>query len=296
MSKRIRTGPAQSGRRPTRGRRRRLGQHFLTNARAARRIVAGLGPLQDQHVLEIGPGRGALTAPLIEAGARLTAVEVDPDLAQALLDRFAAAPGFRVVQSDILACDLRGLAGGDPLRVVANIPYSITGPILMHLFAAARGIRDMTLMMQKEVADRIVAAPGSRPYGSLSVLAQYFTLPRVVMTLGPGSFTPPPGVSSRVVAMPFRARRELDAAQEASFPRFVRALFASPRRTLRNNLRISGLIPDEEQEPASHRAGIDLSRRPETLSREEVLDLIRSWPGDADIMRGPRGSAVPPEP
>ena len=263
-------------------RRRSLGQHFLTNAAAARSIVARFAPRRGEVVIEIGPGRGALTDHLLAAGARVVAVEVDPRLADALSIRHSGDRGFRLVRGDVLSCDIGSLCEGSPARVLANIPYAITGELILRLLLAAPPLTAMTLMVQKEVADRIVAGPGSRTYGSLSVLTQYFTEPHLQMILRPGSFTPPPAVISAVVTMPFRARRELDAAAEKRFSRFVRDLFASRRQTLRNNLRRS-LLPAASPKAGSiaaiertlEAAGLDLQRRPETLSREEVLALHR---------------------
>ncbi|HET6374111.1 MAG TPA: 16S rRNA (adenine(1518)-N(6)/adenine(1519)-N(6))-dimethyltransferase RsmA [Candidatus Polarisedimenticolia bacterium] len=259
-------------------RRRALGQHFLSNRSAALRIVDLFAPLPGARVLEIGPGRGALTAPLLEAGARVIAVELDRRLAEGLRERFGDRPGFTLVESDILRCDLSALAqsAGPPLRVLANLPYSITGPVLMKLFGAAPVLSDMTLMLQREVVARLVAQPGTRAYGSLSVLAQYFTEPRHLMRLEAGSFTPPPAVLSSVVAMPFRTGRELTAAQEEAYPPFVRRLFARRRRTLHNNLKGSAGPPGDsflEPERLLAEAGIDGGRRPETLSREECIKL-----------------------
>jgi len=247
-----------------------MGQHFLSNLPAARRMVEKFGPRQGEHVLEIGPGRGVLTTLLLDAGARVTAIELDAGLAESLGQRLAGYPGFRLVAGNVLRCDLAELAEGGPARVLANLPYAITGEVLMRLFGAASALTGMMLMLQREVVNRMVAAPGGRVYGSLSVLSQYFTEPRVVMSLSPGSFTPPPAVSSSVVDMPFRALRELSPADEGRYPAFVRMIFAHRRRTLLNNLKLAGLPADE----ALAAAGIDGSRRPETLSRSECLALF----------------------
>jgi 16S rRNA (adenine1518-N6/adenine1519-N6)-dimethyltransferase len=255
---------------PTSRRRRSLGQHFLSSPSLALRIVELFGPAPGETVIEIGPGRGALTAPLLAAGARVTAVEVDPRLAADLQSRFGEHPGFTLVVADILRTDIARLAGPAPARVLANLPYAITGEVLVRLFAAAGRISDMTLMLQREVVNRLVADPGGKVYGSLSVLAQYFTEPRILMKLGPGSFKPPPAVSSTLVAMPLRRARELSAEQERAYPAFVRMLFARRRRTLLNNLKAGGVA---DAELKLERAGIAPSRRPETLSRTECLKL-----------------------
>jgi 16S rRNA (adenine1518-N6/adenine1519-N6)-dimethyltransferase len=248
---------------------------------AARRIIERFDPKPGSRVIEIGPGRGVLTALLLESGACVTAVEIDPHLADDLRHRFAGTASFTLIEADILRCDITALAGGAPARVLANLPYSITGPVLMRLFGAAACLSDMMLMLQREVVNRLLAPPGGRIYGSLSVLAQYFTVPGRVMVLGPGSFSPPPAVSSAVVAMPLRTPRELDPAQERLYPTYMRVLFGRRRRTLLNNLK--GAAPWPEALPgladpagSLERAGLDPGRRPETLDRQECIDLFRA--------------------
>jgi len=253
-----------------------MGQHFLSSAPAVARIIDAFAPVAGETVIEIGPGRGALTAPLLENGARVVAVEIDEALVARLTESFGGHPGLALVHGDILRCDLAALAGGRPARVLANLPYSITGEVLVRLLLASDRFTALMLMLQREVVDRIVATPGGRVYGSLSVLAQYFTTPRTVLTLPPGAFSPPPAVSSAVVSMPVRRPRELTPAAEAAYPAFVRMLFAHRRRTLLNNLKAADLAPggDTADLPRIVRdAGIDPGRRPETLSRGECLRL-----------------------
>jgi len=262
-------------------RRRALGQHFLSSTAAARRLVEIFAPVADEHVLEIGPGRGVITDLLLQAGARVTAIEIDPDLARALAERHDGNPAFHLVQADVLRCDLPALAAPEA-RVVANLPYSITGEVLYQLLMAGPPLRSLLLMLQREVVNRIVAAPGGRVYGSLSVLAQYFTDPVTRMTLAPGSFTPPPAVFSSVVAMPFRQERELPRDQERPYAAFVRALFGHRRQTLLNNLK--AMRPGEDPAETARRLGelgIDPRRRPETLSRAECLALYRVLPAQS---------------
>lgn len=259
-----------------RSRRRSLGQHFLSNHRAARRLVEIFAPAPGDRVIEIGPGGGVLTTLLLDAGARVIAVEIDDHLATRLEASLPDRSGLELIRADILHCDLDDLTGGQPARVIANLPYSISGDVLFKLLAGGSSIRDMLLMLQSEVVERIVSEPGVKAYGSLSVLAQYFTDPRRVMRLGPGSFTPPPAVHSAVVAMPFRRNRELSSRQELAYPRFIRALFARRRRTILNNLKQAGYA-DAPDRSAS--AGIDPARRPETLSRSECLALFGAIAG-----------------
>ena len=247
-------------------------------------MVDLFSPAPGETVIEIGPGRGVLTRLLLDAGARVTAIEIDPELADRLETSLADRHGLRLVRADALRCDFVELAGEGTARVIANLPYAITGPVLMRLFGAAGALTGLLLMLQREVVNRIVAAPGGRVYGSLSVLSQYFTEPRAVMTLSPGSFAPPPAVSSSVVDMPVRPARELTAAQEKVYPSFVRRLFAHRRRTLLNNLRSSGL---RDPERTLAETGIDAARRPETLDRRECLDLfLRAHAEGAPMPRG----------
>jgi 16S rRNA (adenine1518-N6/adenine1519-N6)-dimethyltransferase len=265
---------------PASRRRKALGQHFLSSAPAARRMVEQFAPAPGETILEIGPGQGVLTALLLEAGARVVAVEMDPALAEALRRRFGALPGLKLVEADILRCDIAALLAPGPARLLANLPYAISGEILARLLARSDVLTSMTVMLQREVVNRLAAKPGGRVYGSLSMLAQYFTQPRITMQLAPGSFSPPPKVSSSVVEMPFRAVRELPAGEEAAYPRFIRMLFAHRRRTLLNNLKagahqLAGGLAD----PAGtlRQAGIDPGRRPETLAREEAIRLYQAW-------------------
>jgi 16S rRNA (adenine1518-N6/adenine1519-N6)-dimethyltransferase len=233
-------------------------------------------PACGDRVIEIGPGGGVLTSLLLDAGALVTAVEVDQRLAQDLEARLSDRPGLELIHDDILRCDIRSLTGGRPTRVLANLPYAISGEVLAKLLCEADTIVDMMLMLQREVVDRLVSEPGVKAYGSLSVLAQYFTEPRRVMRLAPGSFTPPPAVHSAVVAMPFRSDRELPPGRESAYPRFIRILFGRRRRTILNNLKTAGYARAAD---LSASAGIEPGRRPETLSRAECVALFEAVTG-----------------
>ncbi len=236
-------------------------------------MVDQFSPVPGEIVLEIGPGHGALTGPLLEAGAQVVAVEVDRALAESLRRRFGDHPGLRLVEADILDCDMAALVAPGPARVLANLPYAISGEILARLLARSDLLSGITVMLQRELVNRITATPGGRVYGSLSMLAQYFCLPRLLMQLSPRSFTPPPLVSSSVVALPFRTTRELSRAQELEYPGFIRLLFAHRRRTLLNNLKAATL---DNPIDVLRRAGVDPGRRPETLTREEGIALFRA--------------------
>jgi 16S rRNA (adenine1518-N6/adenine1519-N6)-dimethyltransferase len=244
--------------------RKRFGQHFLTDRHYLERIVAAIAPQPGDALVEIGPGPGALTAELAKVVKPLHVIEIDRDLAAALRARFAPAEVV-VHEGDVLDFDFAPLGGA--LRVVGNLPYNISTPILFRVAAIALDVRDAVFMLQKEVVDRMVAAPDTPEYGRLSVMLQYRFAMAVAVRVPPGAFTPPPKVDSAVVRMrplgPERAR----ARDEALFARIVAGAFSQRRKTLRNATR--GLL-----EPAAFEAtGIDASRRGETLSVAEFVAL-----------------------
>jgi len=250
--------------------RKSLGQHFLRDASVARKIVAALDVHPGQLLLEIGPGTGALTAHLIETGARLVLVELDPRAVD-LLRAGEGAAAVELIEGDILSTDLSAIARRSPggmLRVVGNIPYNITSPILFHLLDNRRSIIDATLMMQREVARRLVAHPGSKDYGILSVFTQFYARPRMLFDVDPNSFVPPPGVISTVVQMAMRRATLVAALDEGHFRRMVRGVFSQRRKTLRNSLRT--ILGDRVRELPED---LPLNRRPEQLAVEELVAL-----------------------
>jgi len=268
-------------------RRKALGQHFLANLRAADAIVEGFGPAPGEPVLEIGPGHGVMTERLLARGAVVVAVAKDPALAAGLAGRFASEPRLRLLEADALRVDFEEIlhpaieaSGRRRARVLANLPYSVSTKILVRLLARADLFTSFTLLLQREVVERIAASPGGKTYGSLSVLAQYFTRPEIKMQLSPGSFRPPPKVDSSLVLLTVREERELAAGEEAAYPAFARGLFSSRRRTLPNNLK--GIWGGDTAEIARELAalGIDPERRPETLGREECLRIFRASRSD----------------
>lgn len=218
----------------------KLGQHFLSSAAYCRRIVESIPLVHDELVIEIGPGRGALTKLLAARVERLVAIELDVALAESLHHTFEAAPGVEIIEGDILHTDLAAIcrcAQKDRCVVFGNLPYYITSPILHHLFGSQARIRRMALLMQKEVAERVTAAPGSRDYGYLSVLAQFHALPRIAFAVPPGAFSPPPKVDSALVDFQMVSRFPAWGAQKSTaFLAFVRSCFAQKRKNLLNNL------------------------------------------------------------
>ena len=248
--------------------RKRFGQHFLHDRAVIRRIVDAIAPKSDELVLEIGPGCGALTFPLLASGCELHAVEIDRDLAARLRAHGARHPNLVVHEADALEFDLARIAAPPRrLRVTGNLPYNIATPLMFRLLAALTRITDMHLMLQKEVVDRMVSPPGSRAYGRLSVMVQLDCEAERVMQVGSGAFSPEPRVESTVVRLRPRLRTTLDPAGRDRFVAIIRSCFSSRRKTLRNALR--GLC-DERVIAAS---GIDPRMRPEMLTVEEFVNL-----------------------
>jgi len=257
--------------------RKRFGQHFLEPAWVARLITA-VAPASDETFIEIGPGRGALTAPLAERAGKVIAVELDRDLAATLAPR--VPPNVRLVQANFLDVDLPQLLQGEhtPVRVVGNLPYNVASPILFRLLDTAdegRLLRDATLMVQREVADRIVAAPGGGDYGALSIQVQLVADVERVLSLPPGAFRPPPKVHSAVVQLRFRPPR-VDVGSRDVFERVVRGLFLQRRKTLANALKPVAASFGHSSLDVLRKAGLDGGRRPETLSLEDIARLSQA--------------------
>jgi 16S rRNA (adenine1518-N6/adenine1519-N6)-dimethyltransferase len=264
---------SRADRRPPR---RRFGQHFLEPAWVAR-VVAAIAPAADDTILEIGPGRGALTRPLAERAGRVIAVEIDRDLAAALPD--AMPPNVRVVTGDVLAIDVEELLHGEPrsVRVAGNLPYNVSSPILFQLVRSAdegRRLRDATLMLQQEVADRLVATPGTSGYGVLALQVGLSADVQRLFTLPPGAFRPPPAVTSALVRLQFRPPAQ--AVDPAVFERVVRGMFLQRRKTLLNALAPVAATFGRSAAELLAAAGIDARRRPETLSLADVARLVRA--------------------
>jgi 16S rRNA (adenine1518-N6/adenine1519-N6)-dimethyltransferase len=256
---------------------KRFGQHFLEPA-WVEKLIATLDASPGDTFLEIGPGRGALTRPLAPRVRRIVAVEIDRDLAAAL--PATAGPNVRVVQADFLDVDLDELlaATPPPVRVVGNLPYNVSSPILFKLLHAAdegRRFRDATLMLQKEVADRLVAPVGGADYGTLAIQVALLADVERVLTLPPGAFRPPPKVTSAVVRLRFRPRAA-DVGDLAAFERVVRGLFLQRRKTIGN-----AFVPVADSFGRSaaeviERAGLDAGKRPQELTLPEMAALTRA--------------------
>ncbi|MEX0730417.1 MAG: 16S rRNA (adenine(1518)-N(6)/adenine(1519)-N(6))-dimethyltransferase RsmA [Aquisalimonadaceae bacterium] len=248
--------------------RKRFGQNFLHDSHVIDRIVRAVAPRPGDPLVEIGPGQGAITLPLLRAAGRLEAVEMDRDLLDPLLDKCADAGELVLHQGDALNFDFsRTWPRAEHIRIVGNLPYNISTPLIFHLLTQAERIVDMHFMLQREVVDRIASAPGSRVYGRLSVMVQYHCRVERLFTVASGAFRPAPKVESAVVRLIPLRTRQLAARDPARFATVVAAAFGQRRKTLRNTLR--DLINREDFEAA----GIDPGNRAEQLSVDDFVRL-----------------------
>ncbi|HEV2178647.1 MAG TPA: 16S rRNA (adenine(1518)-N(6)/adenine(1519)-N(6))-dimethyltransferase RsmA [Terriglobia bacterium] len=271
-------------------RRPKLGQHFLADPKFRRLIADSLDVQSDELLIEIGPGRGALTALLAARGGHVVAVELDGALASKLRKEFAAEPRVEVLHADILDTDIAVLCrerGAPGCAVFGNLPYYITSPILHHLFGYAASIRAMALVMQHEVALRVTADPGAksgRDYGYLSVLAQLYSKPRLRFVIPPGAFVPPPKVQSALVTFEMAPRfADWNANESGAFLQFVQRCFAQKRKNLGNNL--AGVYTRARVARGLDSLGLAPNLRAEQVTLERFRDLYR-------ILHKPESSVV----
>ena len=244
-----------------------LGQHFLHERRVVEKIVLAVDPKPGDRLVEIGPGQGAITFPLLQRHGSLTAIEFDRDLLAPLA---AAAEGhgeLTLLPGDVLGVDFTALAAGGRIRLVGNLPYNLSSPILFHALDHAAAIRDMHFMLQKEVVDRMAAPPGSKVYGRLSVMLQAYCSVTPLFSVPPGAFRPPPKVDSAVVRLVPRAPEDIGVDDQARFAAVVRAAFGQRRKTLRNAL--SGVA----DAAAIEAAGLDPGDRAERIPVEGFVRL-----------------------
>ena len=267
---------------------RQLGQHFLIDTEVVRHMIqaAELGP--DTTVLEIGPGLGVVSEALMDIGVRLYLVEVDRVLAQRLARRFARFDTVRVLTDDFLKLDVARAFSHTPIRVVASLPYQVATPILFRLLEHRTRFPEATVMLQKEVAERVGAGPGTKAYGVLSVLMQLYAEVKTVCTVGPRSFFPAPKVQSQVIKMVFHAQPRVAVQDTHMFTRVVKAAFAQRRKTLRNTLRAAGFSASED---IAAQLDLDLQRRGETLGLEEFAALANAFSGRDRPSRRPPDAA-----
>ncbi len=247
----------------------KLGQNFLVDPAACVAIADALGDVSAETVVEIGPGRGAMTGILARRAKRLVAIELDRELAPRLRGQFEGRPEVEVIEADVLTIDLASLRqSGERLAIVGNLPYYITSDILLRLFEYHAIISRAVVMVQREVADRIAAEPGTRDYGLLTATARLYARVDRVLTLPPGAFQPPPEVHSTVLRLTMRPRFEELGVEARAFIAFLKASFAQKRKTLAKNLRAAGFEGDRIG-AAMEKAGVA------PLARSEEIDLER---------------------
>ena len=255
--------------------RKSLGQHFLSDPRILARIADALELTGTETVVEIGPGRGALTAQLATRAGKLVAVEVDRRLAELLRQRYADDPRVRVVEADVLSVRLAELAGTDDFVLVGNVPYYITTPIVFQALEPPRPRRSVFLV-QKEVADRMAAAPGSKTYGALSINVQAVAQVQSLFRVPPGAFQPPPKVDSAVVRLRPRDEPDVRPEEEARFRTLVQQAFAMRRKQMRRVVRSLFSMDAQAADALLATAQIDPEVRPETLSAADFARLLRA--------------------
>ncbi len=273
--------------------RQKLGQHFLSDAGWREKIARAIGisahsiggartGAPDSVWIEVGAGHGEMTRHLAATGSSVIAIEFDPLLGRRLGDLAAEFPNVSVVAGDVLETDLAALAAGRRVRVYGNLPYYITSPILHHLFQFADSIDEIHIVIQLEVAFRLAARPGTRDYGYLSVLTQYFSRPNLAMKIPPGAFQPPPEVSSALVSMRLPGERaQHPLADEVGFLEFVKLCFAQKRKTLVNNLRT--IVEPDDTRRALQQLALRVDARAEQLSVSQLsaLHLAVGTPSEA---------------
>jgi 16S rRNA (adenine1518-N6/adenine1519-N6)-dimethyltransferase len=254
--------------------RKRLGQHFLVDHGVLERIADALAPTPDDVVIEIGPGRGALTDLLVRRAKRVIAIELDRDLVPYLRDRYRDAGSVEVIEGDVLEVNLGEVAGPDFL-LAGNVPYYITTPILFHALESPRPARAVYLV-QREVAERIAAPPGSRTYGALSVNVQAVARAELVGRVPPGAFRPPPSVDSAIIRLTPRPDPVVEESREPDFRLLVQDAFGLRRKQMRRVVRTVAKLDVERADRALEMADVDPECRPETLSPEDFARLLHA--------------------
>ena len=255
---------------------KKLGQNFLIKRGIVDEIVHAAELTPGEPVLEVGPGIGTLTQGLAQSGADVTAIELDRRLLEVLDTTLASYDNVRIVHGDVLKLDVATIMNHKPFKVVANLPYYITTPIIMSLLESKLPIERLVVMVQKEVALRMVAKPGTKDYGALSVAVQYYTEPDIVIDVPPKSFLPAPAVTSSVIRCVLRDKPPVDVIDEKLFFRVVKAGFAQRRKTFSNTMKTTGLSRDRIEELLA-KANIDGQRRGETFTLQEFADVANAW-------------------
>lgn len=278
---------------------KRFGQNFLVDARVLEKIIRAAGVTKEDFVLEIGPGIGTMTQALADAARQVAAVEIDQNLIPILQETLADWDNVEILPGDILKMDVKTLAdrynGGQPIKVVANLPYYITTPILMELFESGVPLDRVTVMVQKEVADRMKAGPGTKDYGALSLAVQYYAEPYLAANVPPNCFMPRPSVGSAVICLAAHRKKPVQVADEGLLFRIIRASFGQRRKTLANGLNNSPDLPftKEQVQQVLEQLGWPVGIRGEALTLEQFAQLTNRLAGLGSASSG--GSAASQE-
>jgi len=249
-----------------------LGQNFLKDRNVVEDIIEGSGITENTRVLEIGPGVGSLTEAMLEKAESVTAVELDANLIPILEEEFKDRENFRLIYGDILKMDIEEIMGDEEFITVANLPYYVTTPIIIKLLEEDSNLRSLTVMVQKEVAERLTAKPGTKDYGSLTLLTEYYTKAEIVRIVPPECFIPAPKVESAVIRLDIREVPPVTVKDRDFMMRVIKESFAMRRKTIANNLKKIAVNP-ENLRSALQKASIDPGRRGETLSLSEFALL-----------------------
>lgn len=252
--------------------RKRFGQNFLVDQNIIEKIIAAIAPAPGQNLVEIGPGQGAITGPLLEKCGQLNVVELDRDLIPLLQQKFQQYPGLVIHQGDALKTDFNQFySNGQPLRIIGNLPYNISTPLLFHLLSFNQQICDMYFMLQKEVVDRLAAAPGEKHYGRLSVMVQYYCKVQPLFPVPPGAFRPVPKVESAIVQLHPYSEPPWPADDLARLSTLVKTCFQQRRKTIRNSLKL--MMNADQLHRLTDELDLDLNLRPEKLQVKTFVAL-----------------------
>lgn len=256
---------------------KRWGQHFLIDRNILKKILRLAQIGKEDTILEIGPGLGEMTLALSQLAKRVIAIEIDPHLVARLREKFSSILNVEIIEGDILKMNFSSLFTREdtPLRVVANLPYQISTPLLFRLMEERRLFQDLHLMIQKEVAQRMIAPAGRKEYGPLSVFTQVISIPTLLFLIKPSAFFPPPKVESAFIRIEWRRRPLIEKEKEEWFKKVVKGCLGYRRKTLINALKSSGLSLPEELQKRLREAKIDPDRRPETLTPSEFVNLSK---------------------
>ena len=257
---------------------KKLGQHFLVDADVLDKVISAARIGREDVVLEVGPGLGDMTVALARQVKKVIAIEIDERFIAILKQKSENYHNIELIRSDVLKLDFKRLLGREatPIKVVSNLPYQITTPLLFRFIESKEAFSSLTLMLQKEVADRLTASPGRKEYGPLSIFIQIFSDVSIRFTIKPSAFFPPPKVESALVHMTWKEQPMIDAEEQEWFKKVVKACFGYRRKTVINSIKHSELCSPPAVESRMEKIGIDPRRRPETLSIQELARLAEA--------------------